>query len=330
MEILRFNWQAYDPVGGAKYVAGVITIFALSMIFPDFPWFATGISAALAWLTTTVPGPRGDRILGVVAFIVFATLLIGLAHLLSGSHWPWFLAIFVVAFSGTFAMIKGPRGFMTGWCLIIWFYLAPFIGASDSPGQLLTCHLLGAGVVLGLTALPILWEKKNADTFSDQVGESDPPPNLFFVLQHATTVGLIMALGLLLGNIWLKTDPTMIINASMMVMFPCRRQTVNMAIDRAIGALLGVLVGFYLGVYVQSALLEPILWIVLSYGVVALMNVNASAPVFFFVVITAAGWGVLDYKVGNAMANERIFAEFVGVFLAATGITLRSAFGSKR
>jgi len=332
MKILRFNWKAYDPVGGRKYLAGVVVVLVLSMIFPGFPWFATFISGALAWLTTTVPGRRGGRLLGVLAFLVFAAALIGMAHLLSGTHWPWFAALFVVAFFGTFAMIKGPRGFMTGWCLIIWFYVAPFIGASDAPGLLLTCHLLGSGTVLCLIALPMLWEKKPADAGEDstQAGETDPPPSLGFVLQHSTTVGLVMVLGLVLGFSWLKTDPTMIINASMMVMFPCRKQTVTMAVDRAFGAVLGVLLGFYLGVYVQSELLEPILWITMSYGIVSLMNVNAAAPVFFFTTITAAGWGLVDYDVGNTIANERIFAEFVGVALAGIGITLRSILGSDK
>jgi hypothetical protein len=254
MKILRFNWKAYDPVGGRKYLAGVVVVLVLSMIFPGFPWFATFISGALAWLTTTVPGRRGGRLLGVLAFLVFAAALIGMAHLLSGTHWPWFAALFVVAFFGTFAMIKGPRGFMTGWCLIIWFYVAPFIGASDAPGLLLTCHLLGSGTVLCLIALPMLWEKKPADAGEDstQAGETDPPPSLGFVLQHSTTVGLVMVLGLALGFSWLKTDPTMIINASMMVMFPCLKQTVTMAVDRAFGAVLGVLLGFYLGVIVKS------------------------------------------------------------------------------
>ena len=332
MKILKFNMKNYDPVGGMKYLAGVVVVLVLSTIFPGFPWFATFISGALAWLTTTVPGRRGDRLLGILAFLVFAAALIGMAHLLSGTHWPWFAALFFVAFFGTFAMIKGPRGFMTGWCLIIWFYVAPFLGASDAPVLLLTCHLLGSGTVLALIALPFLWEKKAAEAGegSAQTGEVDPPPSLGFVLQHSTAVGLVMVLGLVLGFSWLKTDPTMIINASMMVMFPSRKQTVTMAVDRAIGGVLGVLLGFYLGVYVQSELLQPILWIIMSYGVVSLMNVNAAAPVFFFTTITAASWGLLDYDLGNTIANERIFAELVGVALAGIGITLRSVLGSDK
>jgi hypothetical protein len=288
------------------------------------------LSAALAWLTTTIPGRRNDRLLGVLIFIVFAAALLGLAHLLSGTHWPWFVALLVVAFFGTFAMIKGSRGFMLGWCLICWFYVVPLLGALDVPGQLLICHLLGSGVVLGLIALPMLWEKKQpaADLGSDQVVDAETLPSLGFVLQHSTAVGLVMALGLVLGDMWLKSDPTMITNASLMIMFPCRQQTVTMAADRVIGAVLGILVGFYLGLYIQSSLLEPLLWIVMSYGVLALMTVNAGACAFFFLVIMGASWGALGYEVGNSIANERIFAEIVGVSLAGIGVTLRSLFGS--
>jgi len=329
MKILRFNWQAYDPVGGMKYVAGVVVIIVLSM-FIDFPWFATGLAAALAWLPATIPGRRSDRILSIAIFIVFAAALVGLAHLLSGTYWPWFLAMLAVAFFGTFAMIKGSRGFMTGWCLICWFYVAPLVGALDAPGQMLICLLLGGGVVLGLMALPLLWEKRQpvADESTVQVEETDPPPSLRFVIQHSTAVGIVMAIGLMLGDAWLEADPTMITNASLMIMFPCRTQTLTMAADRMIGAVLGILVGFFLGLYVQSAVLEPLLWIVMSYGVFALMYVNAGACAFFFLVIFAAGWGALGYDAGNAIANERIFAELVGVSLAAIGVVIRSVFGS--
>lgn len=95
-----------------------------------------------------------------------------------------------------------------------------------------------------------------------------------------------------------------------------------------IGAVLGILVGFYLGLYIQSAILEPVLWIMMSYGVVALMYVNAGACAFFFLVIFAASWGALGYEAGNSIANERIFAEFVGVSLAVMGVTIRSVLGS--
>jgi hypothetical protein len=137
-----------------------------------------------------------------------------------------------------------------------------------------------------------------------------------------------MAIGLALGDAWLKTDPTMIVNASLMIIFPSLLLTSTMAIDRFIGAVLGIVLGFYLGLYVQSEFLEPVLWIVMSFGVIALMNVNAGACAFFFLVIFSSYWGAEGYKTGNAIANERIFAELVGVTLATIGVTIRSYFGS--
>jgi uncharacterized membrane protein YccC len=137
-----------------------------------------------------------------------------------------------------------------------------------------------------------------------------------------------MAIGLALGEAWLKTDPTMIVNASLMIIFPSRLQTRTMAVDRMIGAVLGILVGFYLGLYIQSPVLEPILWIVMSYGIIALMNVNAGACAFFFLVIFASSWGAQGYEIGNSIANERIFAEFVGVSIAASGVAIRTIFGA--
>ena len=89
-----------------------------------------------------------------------------------------------------------------------------------------------------------------------------------------------------------------------------------------------ILVGFYLALYIQSPVLEPLIWIVMSFGVVALKYVNAGACAFFFLVIMAAGWGALGHEAGNAIANERIFAEFVGVSLAGIGVSIRSFFGS--
>jgi hypothetical protein len=34
------------------------------------------------------------------------------------------------------------------------------------------------------------------------------------------------------------------------------------------------------------------------------------------------GWGLKDFETGNAIANERLLAEFAGVILAGIGITL--------
>ena len=123
MKILHFNWAALDVRGGVKYTIGVAIIIAFSLVI-EFSWVAVGMSALLAWLVN-VPGPRHDRLNGIVIFTVVGAALIGLVWALAGTYWPWLISMVAVAFLGTFAMIRGPRGFMIGWCLICLFYVAP-------------------------------------------------------------------------------------------------------------------------------------------------------------------------------------------------------------
>lgn len=328
MKILHFNWEAFDTVAGIKYVTGVVIMLALTAIV-DFLWFAAGLSALLAWFTN-LPGSDRVRILGVLMYICLGVALAVLAHFLRGTYWPWLIAMFLVAFAGTFGMISGPRGFMIGWCLICWFYCTPLVGGADDIIGLLSAHLLGSGIVLGLIALSILWKRKNGDESlsTEQSGEGAQQPDVRFVFEYSLAVGITMAIGLAMGDAWLKNDPTLIVNATLMIIFPSVSQTWTLAIDRIIGAVLGIIVGFYFGLYIQHELLEPVLWVVMSFFILAMLNVNPGAVTFFFLVIFAASWGAQGYEVGNAIANERIFAEFVGVALALIAVTVRDRLGT--
>jgi hypothetical protein len=107
MKILNFNWAALDVRGGIKYTIGLTIVIALSLMI-EFSWVAVGMSALLAWLVN-VPGPRRERLTNIVLFIVVGAALIGLVWALAGTYWPWLISMVVVAFFGTFAMIRGPR-----------------------------------------------------------------------------------------------------------------------------------------------------------------------------------------------------------------------------
>jgi len=239
--------------------------------------------------------------------------------------------MFLVAFGGTFGMILGPRGFMVGWCLICWFYCTPLLGSADDLAGLLSAHLLGSGIVLGLIALPALWQRQNRAGSSaiTQAETNSSKPSRRFVFEYSSAVGVAMAIGLALGDAWLEHEPTLIVNATLMIIFPSVSQTWTLAIDRIIGAVLGIVAGFYLGIYIQTELLEPVLWVVMSFFVLAMLNVNAGAVTFFFLVIFAASWGTQGFEVGNAIANERILAEFVGVAVALIAVTVRNRLGAR-
>jgi hypothetical protein len=48
--------------------------------------------------------------------------------------------------------------------------------------------------------------------------------------------------------------------------------------------------------------------------------VNNGLVILFFLLTISYGWGLQDYEIGNALANERILAEFAGVILAGVAI----------
>ena len=325
MKILNFNWAALDVRGGVKYAIGVAIVIAFSLVI-EFSWVAVGMSALLAWLVN-VPGPRHDRLNGIVIFTVVGAALIGLVWALAGTYWPWLISMVAVAFLGTFAMIRGPRGFMIGWCLICLFYVAPLLGTAEIPLEVLSAHLLGSIVILILIALP-LGEAADAEGESKEAASTEKP-SVSFVASYATTVAIVMTIGLALGDLWLKSDPTLILQASLMIIFPSVLGTWTVAVDRMLGLIAGIVAGFYLGQFAGGQIMEIIVWISASFMVVTLMNVNAGAVIFFFVLPYSLVWGMLDGEAGHAIANERIVAELIGVVLAGIAVSMREVMARK-
>lgn len=324
MKILNFDWTRLDVRGGVNYTIGVSIVIALSLVI-DFSWFAVGLSALLAWLVN-VPGPRRDRLNGIVIYMVAGGALIGLVYALSGTYWPWLVSMIIIAFVGTFAMIRGPRGFMIGWCLICLFYVAPLVGTAEMPWEVLGAHILGSGVILLIMAFPF---GEGAD---EGPSEEMPPaegPSVAFVASYAATVALVMTIGLVLGDLWLKSDPTLILQASLMIIMPSPRGTWVVAVDRMIGVILGVVGGFYLGQFAGGPVLEIAVWIGASFLLVTLMNVNAAPMVFFFILPFSVVWGVLEGEAGHAIANERIVAELIGVVVAGIAVSMREVMARK-
>ena len=318
MHILKFNWAAFDPKGGFKYAVGVAIVIAASLVI-EFPWFACGVSALLVWLVN-VPGPRSDSFKGMVIYIGIGAVLIGLGYVLAGTFWPWVISMLIVAFVGTFAMIEGPRGFMVGWCLICWFYCLPLVGIDSIPWDILSAHLLGSGVMFAIIAL--LSAKEDA---TEEPVAAAEKPGVPFVTSYATTVAIVMAIGTALGGWWLKTDPTLILQASLMILMPSVLGTWIVAVDRIIGLILGVFAGMFLGQIFGFALaVEIVVWLVASFMLVSTMSVNAALMVFWFVLPFTAAWGTLESEAFHELGNERIVAEIIGVVLAGIAVSMRA------
>jgi hypothetical protein len=320
MKILNFNWAAFDPKGGLKYAVGVAIVIAASLVI-EFPWFACGTSALLVWLTN-VPGPRSAQLKGMASYIIFAALLVGLGYALAGTFWPWVISMLVVAFIGTYAMIEGPRGFQVGWCLICWFYCLPLFGIESAPLDILSAHLLGSIVMFLI--LVITSAKKDATQDSAEATALAERPSVGFAASYATTVAIVMAIGTALGGFWLKTDPTLILQASLMILMPSVLGTWTAAVDRIIGLILGVFAGSFLGqLFGAGVAVEIVVWLAASFMLVATMSVNAAPMVFFFVLPFTLAWGTLESEAFHALGNERIVAEIIGVVLAGIAVSMR-------
>ena len=318
MKILNFNWAAFDPKGGSKYAIGVAIVIVASLVV-EFPWFACGTSALLVWLTN-VPGPRSAQFKGMAIYIGLGAVLVGLGYVLAGTFWPWVISMLIVAFIGTYAMIEGPRGFQIGWCLICWFYCLPLFGIDSIPWDILGAHLLGSIVMFTIIAL--LSVKEDA---TEEPAAPAERPSVPFAASYATTVAIALAIGTALGGWWLKSDPTLILQASLMILMPSVLGTWIVAVDRIIGLILGVLAGMYLGQFFGFDLtVEIIIWLIASFMLVATMSVNAALMVFWFVLPFTAAWGTLESEAMHELGNERIIAEMIGVALAGIAVSMRA------
>jgi hypothetical protein len=120
---------------------------------------------------------------------------------------------------------------------------------------------------------------------------------ILFIVVGAALIGLV------LGDAWLKSDPTLILQASLMIILPSAMGTWTVAVDRMIGLILGVVAGFYLGQFAGGQVMEIIVWISASFMLVTLMNVNAAAMIFFFVLPYSLVWGMLASFL-SLMANR--------------------------
>ena len=137
-------------------------------------------------------------------------------------------------------------------------------------------------------------------------------------------MAIVLAIGTALGGLWLKSDPTLILQASLMILMPSVLGTWTVAVDRMIGLILGILAGIFLGQFAGGGLaVEIVVWLVASFMLVATMSVNTAPMVFFFVLPFTVAWGSLDAEAFHALGSERIVAEIIGVVLAGIAVSMR-------
>jgi uncharacterized membrane protein YfcA len=206
----------------------------------------------------------------------------------------------------------------------------PVIGQMGNPQELVVSHLLGSSAVLLLVTVTVLWtrsRKKSGDEEAAEEPQKAVPVANWWITAYSTIVAVVMVFGLIMGHKYL-TDPTMISNAAfMIIVFTGSAIIWKAGLERMIGAILGIVAGFYLAVLVPNELLGIIVMVVFYFLMLIFMIVNNGLVMFCFILTISYGWGMMDYEVGNALANERIFAEFAGVILAGVAILLLNLIG---
>jgi len=320
MEPFKFYWDRIDLWAGIKFLIVMAVLYVLS-IWIQFPWYLVGTSVLIAWMVVLL-GKPDNKILMVFLYLIAGTGITLLNNLLFDTYWPWLISIFIVTFLGTFLLKYGMQWYMLGWCSILWFYIMPVMAQMGDAHELVVSHLLGSGAVLLLVILSVLWErskKKIPDVVGEEPKEAAPMP-LWWITSYSTIVAVVMLIGLIVGHRYL-TDPTMIANAAfMIIVFTGSVIIWKAGLERMIGAILAIVIGFYLGVFLQNELLGIIIMVVFYFLLLVFVVVNNGLVIFFFLLTISYGWGLQDYETGNALANERIFAEFAGVALAGIAI----------
>lgn len=324
----KFYWERTNVWAGIKFLIVMGVLFVLSK-WIEFPWYLVGTSVLLTWVVVLLGNPK-DKILMVFLYLVSGLGITLLNNLLFDTYWPWLIAIFIVTFFGTFLLKYGMDWYLLGWCSILWFYLMPVVGQMGNPQELVVGHLLGSGAVVILVTVTVLWtrsRKKSGDGEAAEEPQKAAPVANWWITAYSTIVAVVMVFGLIMGHKYL-TDPTMISNAAfMIIVFTGSAIIWKAGLERMIGAILGIVVGFYLAVLVPNELLGIIIMVVFYFLMLIFVVVNNGLVMFCFILTISYGWGMMDYEVGNALANERIFAEFAGVILAGVAILLLNLIG---
>ncbi len=138
---------------------------------------------------------------------------------------------------------------------------------------------------------------------------------------YALVVGAVMTVTSAIGWLSVHTDPTWIANAALMVIGPDVKQLGYKGIQRALGTVLGVIVGFGLvDVVPVSGPVCVITTGVVSFLVIATMDVNYVFLTFFWTLFMSLGWGELGGEHHRAAGIERIVAESLGIVIAIAAV----------
>ena len=253
-DLLKLNWEAFNPRTGLNVLVSAFLVFGLMHLTGE-SWIATGMALLFAWLTN-VPGNIRDRASGMVAFAVGAIVITIASGLLGFGLWTNIVMLVVVGFVGTLALAHGIRAYMVGYALICWGIYGPFLVADTGVINCILAIVTGTGAMLLVTFVgeKIRKPSETDGPASDGVPSENPAstqaPDYAPVLPYAITVAIVLGITAYLGWVMLKTDPLLIVGGAFFVIGFDERKTWIAGISRAVGVLIGIFLGLTLAQFV--------------------------------------------------------------------------------
>jgi hypothetical protein len=325
--MFRYDWSRFDASLGLIFMVALVAIFNLMGRY-EFPLFAAGTSALLAWCTVIlVPGLKWSQaLLGLLVYLGMGILLTWLSALVAPHPLLQLGAMGIVVFAAYFVLLWGVHAFILGWCLAYWYLLAPLFLVDKALEPVVLGHTLGAGVVLALNLLKPIWMRASTpgeaeiDADTDVVVEERPALGLIF--RYASIVSLSIVAGVAAGAKLLTTDPTIIANATINVVSPSLEQTWRSSVERVILGTLGIVAGFYGGWFFPDPWVGQAVTAVAAFMGLALVHVSFSLTIGCFFVMIAYPWGTMQSEAAHLIANEKLIGELLGVVVAVAAIAL--------
>ena len=311
---------------GLIFMVGTIIVFSLSETF-EFSMYAAGVSALLAWVPIILVPDRkwAQHLQGLCAYLIIGGFLTFLSYHMTPHIWLRLLSMMLVTFCGYMMLLRGIHWFLVAWCLVYWYLLVPLFIGDDPLAPVLTGHLIGSALVVGLNLMKPVWLKatKSTVTAKDNADEqNENQPEVGFVVRFAIIVSLSVTTGLAIGIKWLTTDPTLIANATINMISPTLRQTWQAGVERIILGSIGLVAGFYFGWFFPEPWVANVVAIVFSFLSLAVIYVSIGMVVGLLFFLISYSWGAMNSDLGHLIANEKLIGEFLGVIIAIVAIYL--------
>ncbi|CUK03995.1 hypothetical protein RUE5091_02574 [Ruegeria denitrificans] len=315
--MMRFDWSKVDLKLGLWFAVVSFVVMNLAQ-FRDAAWMTAGLSALLAWLPLLLTQHRHvpSGIAAILVYLVAGCILSFIGHASLSSEVARVLIVGVISFVAVLTLRFGTFCYLVGYVLVFWYVLSPLFSANLGLYNTIEGHLVGCLGILIFWILQGRWVDGYSWDRDWPVEERTP---FGIVLPYAGILSATMMIGFGVGGRILSSDPTIMAQASLNIISPSGEQTWQAGIGRMIFGAGGAIVGFYIGLLFPGLIAYELVIAVCSFVALAFLWVNIGFLVGAFAIMFTYPIGAVG-EAGHAIGNEKLLAEFLGIFLAVIAI----------